>query len=146
MRPPPRSTASDGLLLGSKGGLILDSASAEQQHLLCGGALNAALGLQKHWPCPVCAAQHDRDVNAAMNSRAEGLRVLGMRGSSPATGEGPEGDARGVACAAQATRPATVGSLQRRSTVNREPAQRPVRAKPSRTLAGTVRRVGRAGR
>jgi putative transposase len=110
------------------------------------GALNAALGLQKHWQCPVCAARHDRDVNAALNLRAEGLRVLGMRGSSPATGEGPESDARGVACAAQGARPATVGSLQRRPTVNREPAQRPLRAKPTRALSGTVRSVGRAGR
>ena len=85
------------------------------------GALNVRLKLEKCWLCPACGAQHDRDVNAAKNLRAEGLRVLSARGSSPATGKRPESDARGVACAAQAAPPETVVPLQRRPTMNREP-------------------------
>ena len=93
-------------------GVLLDPFYPSSKTCSGCGALNAALRLQKHWQCPACAARHDRDVNATKNLRAEGLRVLGMRGSSPATGERPESDARGVACAAQAAPAATVVSLQ----------------------------------
>ena len=115
------------------------------------GALNVRLKLQKYWLCPACGAQHDRDVNAAKNLRAEGLRVLSTRGSSPATGKRPESDARGVACAAQAVQPETVVPLQRRPTMNREPTKRPAqaaqpaRAETHRAPSGTARRRVRAG-
>jgi hypothetical protein len=109
------------------------------------GAVNAALKLEKHRRCCACEAQHERDVNAAKNLRAEGLRVLGMRGSSPATGERPESDARGVACAADAAAPVTVLPLQRRPTVNREPARSAARREPRRAPSGTARRRVRAG-
>ncbi|MBW4052981.1 MAG: transposase [Proteobacteria bacterium] len=109
------------------------------------GAVNAALKLQKHWQCFACGAQHERDVNAAKNLRAEGLRVLGMRGSSPATGERPESNARGVACAADAAAPVTVLPLQRRPTANREPAQSAARRETRRAPSGTARRRVRAG-
>ncbi|EQD69633.1 protein containing Transposase, IS605 OrfB, partial [mine drainage metagenome] len=88
------------------------------------GAVHAALGLEKHWLCPACGTQHDRDVNAAKNLRAEGLRVLSTRSSSPATGERPGSHARGVASAADSAPPETVVPLQRRPTANREPAPR----------------------
>ncbi|EQD25976.1 transposase, IS605 OrfB family, partial [mine drainage metagenome] len=39
-------------------------------------AVNTALKWEKHWVCLTCGAQHDRDVNAAKNLRAEGLRML----------------------------------------------------------------------
>jgi putative transposase len=115
------------------------------------GALNARLKLEKHWLCPACGAQHDRDVNAAKNLRAEGLRVLSTRGSSPATGERPGSHARGVACAADSAPPATVVPRQRRPTMNREPAKRPAqaaqpaRAETRRAPSGTAQRRVRAG-
>ena len=109
------------------------------------GAVNAALKLQKHWECLACKRQHQRDVNAAKNLRAEGLRVLGMRGSSPATGERPGSDARGVACVADAAWPATVVPLRRRPTVNREPARSAARRETRRAPSGTARRRVRAG-
>ncbi len=80
---------------------------------------------------------------------AEGLRILA--GSSPATGERPESHARGVVRAAEAAQRATVVAFQRRPTMNREPARRPLpaatptRAATRRAPSGTARRRVRAG-
>ena len=36
----------------------------------------------RQWTCPKCVQQHDRDVNAACNIRAEGIRKLKAAGQT----------------------------------------------------------------
>jgi len=86
---------------------------------------------QKHWACLTFGAQHDRDVNAAKNLRAEGLHMLADL--SPATAEGRGSDAR--------------QTLQRRATMNRESAQRSAQAatETRQARSGAARRRIKAG-
>lgn len=43
----------------------------------CGHRESALKDLRiRRWTCPVCGAKHDRDINAAMNIRKEGIRIL----------------------------------------------------------------------
>jgi putative transposase len=42
----------------------------------CGFVVEKLLLSARRWTCPECGIEHDRDVNAAINIRQEGLRIL----------------------------------------------------------------------
>lgn len=52
----------------------------------CGHVLEDLPLSVRHWKCPECGAEHDRDVNAARNILAEGLRVLEEQGTAGLAG------------------------------------------------------------
>ncbi|MCL7461196.1 transposase [Pseudomonas sp. NW5] len=44
----------------------------------CGYTLDILPLNLRTWACPECGAEHDRDVNAALNIKAAGLAVLAL--------------------------------------------------------------------
>lgn len=48
----------------------------------CGHILDSLTLDVRHWTCPECGVQHDRDINAAQNIRSVGLTVLNACGES----------------------------------------------------------------
>ena len=46
----------------------------------CGFKLEKLDLATREWTCPHCGAHHDRDGNAAVNIRAEGIRILRAEG------------------------------------------------------------------
>ncbi len=55
----------------------------------CGHTRNALPLNIRHWACPACGAEHDRDVNAAVNIKAAGLAVLALGESVSGIGQVP---------------------------------------------------------
>ena len=57
--------------------ICIDRYFASSKTCSCCGAVKAGLTLAvRSWKCEACGASHDRDVNAAKNIVAEGLRIL----------------------------------------------------------------------
>ena len=42
----------------------------------CGHKLKELSPATRSWTCPHCGAQHDRDLNASLNIKQEGIRML----------------------------------------------------------------------
>ena len=96
------------------------------------GAVNGELALKdRTWTCGACGAAHHRDLNAAANIAAEGLRILSTPGSGgiDARGEG--------ACAAGSSSPAGQPTSLNRELIYPTAKPRPTR----RARKGWDRRV-----
>ena len=46
----------------------------------CGHKLKELSPATRSWTCPHCGAQHDRDLNASLNIKQEGIRMLKAAG------------------------------------------------------------------
>ena len=42
----------------------------------------------REWDCPSCNIRHDRDGNASLNIRTEGIRIMAMGGGHPVPANG----------------------------------------------------------
>lgn len=52
----------------------------------CGHKMDSMPLSVREWTCPSCCASHDRDINAAINIKNEGLRILDDQGTVRNTG------------------------------------------------------------
>ena len=80
----------------------------------CCGYIKKDLKLSdRQWTCPNCGESHDRDVNAAINIREEGIRIIGCRTSELTLEEKTSMDD-----------PARDGTLKSMSSMNQEKTNR----------------------
>lgn len=49
----------------------------------CGHVIDELPLLFREWTCPACNIRHDRDGNASLNIRTEGIRIMTMGGGNP---------------------------------------------------------------
>ena len=68
----------------------------------CGHLLDKLTLDIREWDCPSCGARHDRDGNAALNIRNEGIRILSMDGGNPVLAD--RGCVRPPACKSKGQR------------------------------------------
>ncbi|WRH67314.1 MAG: RNA-guided endonuclease TnpB family protein [Planktothrix sp. GU0601_MAG3] len=54
----------------------------------CGHILSELSLDVREWDCPSCQTHHDRDENAALNIRGEGIKILTKGGGNPVSAEG----------------------------------------------------------
>lgn len=54
----------------------------------CGHVMDELTLDIREWDCPKCEARHDRDGNAALNIRTEGIRILNHDGGNPVVADG----------------------------------------------------------
>jgi putative transposase len=54
----------------------------------CGHVIDELTLDIREWDCPKCETRHDRDGNAALNIRNEGIRILSMGGGNPVLADG----------------------------------------------------------
>ena len=50
---------------------------------ICGFKNNELTLKDRKWICPKCKTNHDRDINASINIKNEGKRIMKIRLSSP---------------------------------------------------------------
>ena len=105
---------------------------------VCGAVYKALTLNQRHWTCPSCGAEHDRDFNAAINLEREGLRLLAKSGPDGRTTMSGGTDARGDLGAVAEAR--IIALPRHRRSTNRELAAR--RCAPNRPK----RRSGTGGK
>src|ERR1051326_1094444 len=68
------STKRDGM--GARSSLSIAHSPSSKRCSVCGHELESLSLAVREWTCPTCGAVHDRDVNAACNTKAEGLAVF----------------------------------------------------------------------
>src|SRR5690606_15755958 len=71
-----RQVGSTGSWLGARVGVSDRCRASSRKCRLCHHVTDDLQLSDRRWVCPNCGVEHDRDVNAAKNILAEGLRIL----------------------------------------------------------------------